>query len=68
MKTAPDIVSGIIECMIFRAFVHRAIDDCEFMGINAETCKEIRKHKTSVYQLRQSLDAIAADMIMRGEY
>ena len=68
MITAPDIVSAIISRMVFRAFAHRVIDDCEYHGLNRDTCKEIRKQRHDIYGIRQSMDAIAADMIMRGDY
>lgn len=68
MVTAPDIVSAIISRMVFRAFAHHAIDDVENHGLNIDTCKEIRKQRRDIYGIRQSMDAIAADMIMRGEY
>lgn len=68
MVTAPDIVSAIISRMVFRSFADHAIDDLCYTGYNSDTCKEIRKQRCDIYDIRQSMDAIAADMIMRGQY
>lgn len=66
MKTAADIVKSIENQIFFRCFIHKTMNMVEYHNI--DIVKELKDKSEKLFRLRTSLDFIAIDMIMKGEY
>lgn len=71
MKTVPEIINPIIDRMYFRMLIHKTICNAPYNPterINGVAIETLQAERKRVYQIRMSMDAIAVDMIARGEY